>query len=160
MTNPQLFPDPVPTLWTPDQQLRALSWKQPYAELMLHDKIETRTWGTAWRGWVMICASKKKYSFQEFIEISGWKQYERAGNDLFETNKFDVSGHTVAIGYLSDCRPMTPEDEDAAFVLYRPDLWCHIYTNVKAITPLPWKGSQGWREVGPEFKNQIKFLKA
>jgi hypothetical protein len=44
-----------------DQKLMALSWKQPYAELMLHGKIETRTWQTKYRGWVMVCASKQPY---------------------------------------------------------------------------------------------------
>lgn len=36
----------------------------------------------------------------------------------------------------------------------------YLDTSVRAIAPLPWKGSQGWREVGPEFKNQIKFLES
>lgn len=151
----QLQDKPVPSVWTPDQKLMALSWKQPYAELMLYDKIETRTWATKYRGWVMICASKAPYTYQQTMDISGYEQVCRI-IDTFKRSDWN-QGHTIAIGYLSDCRPMTPADTDAAFVQYRSGLWCHVYTNIRAITPLPWKGSQGWREVPQDFKNQIKF---
>jgi len=114
--------------------------------------------GTKWRGWVMICASKAEYEYNEVIAISGTGNSHRMMTVLGAKLHLMLTGHAIAIGYLSDCRPMTPADEDAAFVQYRPGLWCHVYTGVRAIAPLPWKGSQGWREVSQYFKNQIKFL--
>jgi hypothetical protein len=45
-----------------NQEIRALTWKEPYASLMLHGKIETRTWYTKYRGLVLICAGLKHYN--------------------------------------------------------------------------------------------------
>lgn len=42
--------------------LRALSWKEPYATLMLHGKVETRTWPTDYRGLVLNCVALKDYA--------------------------------------------------------------------------------------------------
>ena len=47
------------------EPIKALSWKQPYASLMLKGKIETRSWPTNYRGLVLICASKAPYSIKE-----------------------------------------------------------------------------------------------
>lgn len=145
-------------IFTPDQKLLALSWKQPYAELMLHGKIETRTWNTNYRGWVLICTSLKAYTWQSVQNISGEKQYQRMRNILlpyFYQNLIAYQGYAVAIGRLVDCRPMKPEDEDRCFVQYHLDLFCHIYENVQAIESFPWKGSQGWREVLEVIKKSI-----
>jgi hypothetical protein len=53
---------------------------------------------------------------------------------------------------------MTPDDEDKCFVRYHPDLFCHVYEGVEAIEPIPWKGTQGWKEVSEEFKQLIQFI--
>jgi hypothetical protein len=145
-------------IWTPDQKLLALSWKQPYAELMLHGKIETRTWNTNYRGWVLICASKKGYSEISVLDISGnmFSDIEIKCGHKWE---YCLFGYAIAIGYLSDCRPMQLADEDKCFVKYYiPGLFCHIYQNVQAIEPFLWKGSQGWKEVTHEIKKQIRII--
>lgn len=166
-------------IWTPDQKLLALSWKQPYAELMLHGKIETRTWNTNYRGWVLICASKKGYDPFEVWEISGEKQAIRITNVIGRNADHHLNGYksgiAFAIGYLVQCYIMRPDDQDSCYVKYwlpkkvtkvRKDLtiktvtkrlYCHVYDYVQAIEPFPWKGSIGWKEVTPEIKNQIKF---
>lgn len=145
--------------FTPDQQLRALSWKQPYAQLMLHGKIETRTWNTKYRGWVLICASKTSYSARLQHEISG-KQWIKA-MDIFvadKTNINDLLGKAIAIGRLEDSRFMRIEDEEKCFVDFRPGLYCHIYEDVQPIVPFDWKGTQGWKEVSQEIKSKIQFI--
>jgi hypothetical protein len=53
---------------------------------------------------------------------------------------------------------MRKEDEDKCFVQFFPDLFCHVYTDVQAIKPFPWKGKQGWSEVSPEVKSKIILL--
>lgn len=57
-----------------DVELRALSWKEPFASLMLLGKIETRVWDTKYRGLVLICASKQIYTADEIRHISGDEQ--------------------------------------------------------------------------------------
>ncbi len=132
-------------IFTPDQKLLALSWKQPYAELMLHGKYETRTWNANYRGWVLICASLKSYYTEQLTRMG---KYLSIKNPNYE-------GRAIAIGRLIDCRPMKPEDEDKAFVLYSPDRFVHIYDPVIPIEPFPWKGKQGWSIVPNWVKNNI-----
>ena len=59
-----------------DSPLRALTWKEPYASLMLQDKIETREWYTKYRGWVLMCCGKEPYPREDIIRMS-WEQIER-----------------------------------------------------------------------------------
>ncbi len=135
-------------------ELKALSWKEPHGALMLKGKIETRTRKTNYRGWVLMCASKVPYSNEMVKTISGSKQLLRIYNRTYVH-----PGYAFAIGKLVDCRLMVPEDEDKCFVLYRKGLYCHVYEDVQAIAPFPWKGSQGWRTVTDEIKTKIVNLK-
>lgn len=134
------------------EPFRALSWKEPFASLMLHGKIETRTWHTNYRGLVLICASKKGYSDNDLIEISGEDFVLNILGHFLKTKQRQLyHGKAIAIGRLVDCRRMKPEDEAKTFVSYRPELWCHIYEEVTAIEPIDWKGSQGWRSI-PDYE--------
>ena len=157
------------------ENIKALSWKAPYAQLMLRDKIETRTWPTKYRGWVLICCSKMEYSRDQLMEIAGLKLFGRIvfdnGNVL--NNKFHL-GQAIAIGKLVDCRPMTKADEDACFVKYKEpwtatktlvsgnikktpkQLWCHIYEEVMPIDPFHFTGGQGWKNLTDKEIKSIK----
>ena len=137
-----------------NQEIKALSWKEPFATLMLHEKIETRTWFTHYRGLVLICASKKPYKAKEIIEICE-DQTKRIYNLFNSKGINEQPGKAIAIGRLSDCRLMTPEDEDKCFVKYRPGLYCHIYEDVKPIKAFDWKGAQGWHKVPKEIRKEI-----
>lgn len=140
----------------------ALSWKQPFLELMLHGKVETRTWATKYRGWVLMCASKTDYKTQTQYNIAGPVQFVRIWDTLKEQDEaiYKTHGTAYAIGKLIDCRPMTSEDEDKCFVWYDPNdaLFCHVYESVQRIQPIKWKGTQGWKEVSEEIKNKIIIL--
>jgi hypothetical protein len=144
--------------------LKALSWREPYASMMLHGKIETRSWPTKYRGLVLICASKKRYSPDSLYGISNYAQRSKmawilgkVGSFAFVYDNMFNLGHAIAIGRLIASRPMTWEDKEKAFVKYRADLWCHVYEDVTLIEPFPWKGKQGWSNVSQEIINQIKF---
>jgi hypothetical protein len=141
-------------------EVRALSWKQPFASLMLNGKIETRVWPTKYRGWVLICASQLAYTGKELSKISGTKQMLRISNALVDHHS--PAGQAIAIGKLSEIRFMTKEDEDVTFVKYQEStdkpLICHIYTDVQTIVPFEWKGVQNWKVLTDEVKAQIKFL--
>jgi len=69
-----------------------------------------------------------------------------------------ANGTAIAVGELVECLPMEWEEEGQCFVKYSSGLYCHYYENVRAIEPLPWKGSQGWRTVDDEFKDKIVFV--
>jgi hypothetical protein len=142
------------------EPVRALSWKEPFATLMLHGKIETRTWPTHYRGLVLICASKVGYSSSAVYRICGKRVWDR----LISNISFGIMdmkyghGNAIAIGRLVDCRPMEPEDEDACFVQYHPDLYCHIYEDVQRIEAFPWKGKQGWSTLKDADRFRIRPL--
>lgn len=160
------------------EDILALSWKQPFGSLMLHDKIETRTWKTNYRGWVLICVSKKSYNVNQLQNICGDYQHHRIVDTLgYETSQFDdLCGQAIAIGKLVDCRKMTKSDEDNCFVQYNPSsivtirivnnkliedgepLWCHIYEEVQEIKPFPFKGSQRWSKIDDTTFNKIQHI--
>ena len=165
-----LFPTTVPLLQSGNfvEQLaqngigfpavRALNWKQPYGELMLHGKIETRRWATKVRGWVLICTSQQGYSRKQCSEIAGNHNMQRIDNLIqYFTNPFmgHLNSAAIGIGYLHECRPMTIEDENDTFCNFFPGLWCHVYKHVHAIEPFHWGGSQKWKIVDHETIKKI-----
>ncbi len=140
-----------------NEPIRYLGWKQPYAQLMLYGKQETRTWHTNYRGLVLITASVGAYRPDELLRISGVEQLHRI--ELFlhsdwTTNKSILRGHAIAVR-LVDCQPMLKEHEDVCFVEHKEGLWRHIYEDVVPIQPVPYKGAQGWRKVEPNFLHKI-----
>lgn len=161
-----------------NEPLLALSWKEPYASMMLHDKIETRTWNTKYRGLVLICASRKFYSESEVMAFAGEVLTQKIFVTLLNAGTKEKRGNAIAIGRLTDCRPMLPEDEANCFVKYREPwqvqkkkkdgtvkiitkrLYRHVYEDVRAIEPFPWKGTQGWRKVTKEIIEQLQWKKA
>lgn len=159
------------------EKILALSWKAPYAQLMLRGKIETRTWPAKYRGWVLICCSKLPYNLQMLNDISGPVQFGRIANSNVSVLNFhNQLGFAIAIGKLVDCRPMAQEDENVCFVQYKEpwvvtktlvsgkvkqtkkQLWCHVYEDVTAIAPFPFTGGQGWKGLTKSQINKIKIL--
>lgn len=141
-----------------NEPIRALSWKQPYASAMLHGKVETRIWSTTYRGWVLICASQKEYTYPELKNIAG-TQFTRLKKLIIDNNlQSPITGHAIAIGKLVDCYQMSAADCKAAYVAWLPGLYCHVYEQVTRINPIPWKGSQGWRTLTTEQRQLIKSI--
>lgn len=153
-----------------NSKVMALSWKQPYADLMLHGKIETRSWPTKYRGLVLICSSKNRYGVNDMLEISGVNCFTDFLK-FIKSRSFFHQGKAIAVGRLVDCRPMQPEDEALTLVKYRKpwvetrcrgkkkqyklvecQLWCHVYEDITPIEPFDWTGTQGWKELSDEEK--------
>lgn len=145
-------------LYESQPAVRALTWKQPFASLMLRGKIETRTRKTNIRGKVLICAGAQPYGYTTLTEITGNPVSVIGLLHHAEMSKRLPFGKAIAIGELVDCRLMTEADEEKCFVRYRPGLWCWIFENVQAIEPFPFKGKQGWSFITPEVEAQIKVL--
>jgi hypothetical protein len=138
-----------------DSKILALSWKQPYAELMMHGKVETRSWDTKYRGLVLICASKVPYTLAEVSKLSGDQVNPRfAQNYILNYPK----AAAVCIGRLIETWPMEEKDEIACMVKYRPGLYCHKYSDIQRIEHIDWKGSQKWKVVPKSIIDQIKFM--
>jgi hypothetical protein len=110
-------------------RLKALSLKQPWANLIVAgDKtIETRVWGTSYRGRILLLSSKSP--------------------------NITPAGFALATADLIDCRPMTKRDEHAAKCTIYPKAVAWILENVRPIEPFPMKGQLGLFDVEvPEDK--------
>ncbi|HMG16748.1 MAG TPA: hypothetical protein VK590_14930 [Saprospiraceae bacterium] len=142
------------------EEIRALSWKEPFASLMLHGKIETRRWDTKYRGLVLICSSQLPYGDSAVIKIAGEYQFGRICKMVRDSpgQQFLNFGHAIAIGRLINSRPMTQHDESECYVSYSEGLYCHIYEDVRPIKPFLWKGSQGWRRLTQEQIDKIELF--
>jgi hypothetical protein len=149
--------------------VRALSWKQPYATMMLYGKAETRIWPTDYRGLVLICSSQKGYNEMQLSAISGGIQVRRMREAMAAKRYPELDGHALAIGRLHTCKPMgsyapkqDPADvekvENLTFVRFFWDLFVFEFKDIRPIKPIPWKGSQKWRTITKEDKNNIILL--
>jgi uncharacterized protein DUF4326 len=137
-------------------EMKALSWKEPFGSLMLHGKIETRTWPTKYRGLVLMCASKIPYTQKQLTEITDYAILHHI-NWLINGSEYR-SGIAFAVGTLVNCRPMRPIDQQQCFVKYRPGLWCHEYRDVRKIKPFDFKGAQKWKNVPQTIIDDVLTL--
>jgi hypothetical protein len=139
--------------------IQALTWKPPFGVLMLHEKIETRSWNTLYRGPVLICVSQSGYTPQELAEMCHPAQLKLMEAISKGEPYYNLTGVAIAVGTLYDTRIMRPSDEKDTFVIYRPDLFCHFYKDVKRIEPFDFKGGQKWRTVSDqETLEKIKYV--
>jgi len=92
-------------------QIRALSVAQPWANLVAEGRktIETRRWGTPWRGWLLDCATKERRPYCP-----------------------GPYGVALAVARLVDCRPMTAADEAAACCALYDGAWAWVLEGVQA----------------------------
>lgn len=150
-----------------NEPIRSLFWKQPFANLMLHGKIETRTWHSLYTGLVLICASKAPYSIGEVQSISGEHVHrivsivEKESVPAYDWKKpfaNIVCGHAIAVGRLVESRSMVKADEKKAFVKHHDDLFAHVYNDVTPIKPFPMVGQQGWKKLDSEIWDRIEFI--
>lgn len=150
--------------------VRALSWKQPYASMMLYGKAETRVWSTDYNGLVLICTALKPFNELEIAGISGTNQRNRMLDKLGGVLICKaLQGKAIAIGRLKSCKPMVDyapksnieqvkEVEDLTYCRFFLDLYVWEFKDVRPIKPIPWKGHQKWRTISKEEKERIVLL--
>jgi hypothetical protein len=141
-------------------EIRLLTWKQPFADLMFspHDKVETRGWDTKYRGWVAIHTAKQGYSAGTLQEIAG-DQTERIYDAITDVPL--LQGYIIGMAYLFDSKKMKEEDSDDCYVQYKEGLFCHKYIKAERIRPIPYKSKQGWSTLSLQFikeNNLERFL--
>jgi hypothetical protein len=116
--------------------IRALAWKQPFGSLMLHGKIETRTYKTNTRGTTLIYTSLQEMHPVKMMSLCYEDQIKKSipGALAFDTTQH-LHGFVLGMADLVDCRPMKEEDEEKTFVAYDKNKWCWIFDNVFACQP-------------------------
>jgi hypothetical protein len=99
--------------------VKAISLKQPWANLIASGQktIETRLWGTDYRGELLIVSSKRP--------------------------KIEPAGCAVAVAELIECRPMTLADERAALCEVYENAVAWVFRNVRPLKPFPVNGQLG-----------------
>lgn len=145
-----------------NNEVRALSFKQPYADLMLRGKQETRKRPTRYRGLVLICASKVSYDMADVFNISGEEQekrirllYDVVDLETNDVEPYKLTGVAIGLGRLINCRPMVKEDENKTFVKFNSELFVYEFKEVVPVVPFGWKGNQGWKILTPVEKSLI-----
>ncbi|MEA5619522.1 ASCH domain-containing protein [Cronbergia sp. UHCC 0137] len=131
--------------------MKALSLWQPWASLIPHylKRVETRTWGTNYRGDLLICASARDTREQELFFHEKIKPIVR---DKLTYNDFPF-GVAVAQVTLVDCLVMTQELIDSQSSLEKMmGNWqigrvAWVFENIRSITPFEVKGKQGLFDV-------------
>lgn len=106
--------------------MKAISVKQPWVNMIARGKktIETRTWATSYRGPLLIVSSK--------------------------VPNIPPAGYAVAVAELIECRPMRPDDKDAACCEWYPGAVAWVLDKVRPIEPVPVKGMLGLYDVAIE----------
>ncbi len=104
-------------------RMKAISVRQPAANKIAAGEktIEVRTWGTGYRGDLLIVSSASP--------------------------KIEPAGCAVCIARLADVRPMTRDDEVAACCAWDPSYIAWVLTDIRPIPPFPVKGRLGIYEV-------------
>lgn len=137
-------------------KIKALSYTEPWATLMAVGKktFETRSWGTSYRGPIVIHAAKN------FPEECRRLCYEEPFLSALSGVAFNV-GHVIAIGRLSACvrldrRPVEGEvktlmngmvitftEDELAFGNYAVGRFVWVHERVTPIRPVPVRGRLG-----------------
>jgi len=102
-------------------RIKALSLTQPWANWIAEGRktIETRMWGTTYRGPLLICATR-----QRVPDCDG------------------PYGAAVCVAELVDCRPMGPADETPAMCEWESGRRAWVLANVRPIAPARIRGRQ------------------
>jgi len=108
-------------------RIKAISLKQPWASWIADGRktIETRTWRTKHRDWLLVCAG------MTFDESTGEKHF-----------KYPV-GVALCLARIVDCRPMREEDDVAACCPWTSGRYAWVIDGVLRVDPFRVKGARG-----------------
>lgn len=130
--------------------MKALSLCEPWAWAILSGikSVENRSWGTRYRGPLLIHASKSRRWLQ-----AGVRQLPELGSRELALLAY---GMLVGVVELVDCRPV----EDCTPGRFVEGPWCWIVEKpVRLPKPIPYKGQLGLFEVPYEFvRDPVGYL--
>lgn len=131
-------------------KIPALSIWQPWASLIAqgHKQYETRSWGTNYRGEILICAARRVVAKEVYHHIN-WQLRDVGERLTLEPKDFPL-GVAVAIANLSGCFRTDYELQKSHISSKEICLgdWSHgrfvwKLTNVQPLQPFPVRGQQG-----------------
>lgn len=139
----------APFTYHTQYHLLGVSLKQPWADLVMlgYKTLETRVWGTKYRGDLLICSSSSKesmFSIQHWDDVQN--RYAAAGIHP------DARGMALGIVHLDGIEKMKKEHEKAACIDLYPRAKIWKLSNVRHINPFPISGSLG--VFVPEFRDK------
>lgn len=134
------------------KRMKALSLWQPHASLMAENlkKIETRSWGTNYRGELLICstANTPKWAMEDAFDDPILYR-AMAEHALLPTNRLPA-GRILAVCTLVDCVKITREFAARLSSLefsagnYEPGRFAWVTVNIRKLKEsIPVKGHQG-----------------
>jgi hypothetical protein len=144
--------------------MKALTLTQPWATLVAigAKRIETRSWGTSYRGPLAIHAAKgfPKWAQETCLEDQFWKALNGKRPMVLAYKPKLPCGVVLATCRLIDCRstvykvpngvavfekyPKLETDQELEFGDYAPGRWAWVLEDVKPLPePIPAKGSLG-----------------
>lgn len=148
--------------------MKGLTLWQPYASLIGigAKSIETRGWGTAYRGPLLIHAAKRADldivadcgRAQAVLSRLGFEPASPHARRLARRNLVETLGRALAVATLADCRPMfaAPSELDGEFGHFGPGRHGWVLEDVRPLPePIPWKGGQGLWSVPPELLHRV-----
>lgn len=120
--------------------MKALSLKQPYAELIRNGSkiIETRKWKTNYRGDLLICSSLSKHDggvkYKDFVQSMKLLDY-------YAKNNIEINyGYAICVVKLVDVKPMKKEDEKSACCSLYDGAYSWFLEDLRQIEQFPVKG--------------------
>lgn len=116
-------------------EVRALTIRQPWAALIAHDdkRVENRTWGTGWRGQLLIHAAKTADPVERHSDPVTGDQVRSA---------------IVATATLADCHVC----DGGCSLWAEPGRFHWVLTGVRALAvPVPCRGALGLWRPAPEL---------
>ena len=141
---------------TKKEEVRGLTIKQPYAQLMLHGKVEVRSWSTPYRGWVLLAAAKEGYKSRDVEILSGkYKQYI----DNIMAGRHVYKGKALFIGRLVDCRLLESKDYARTYIEETKEpMYGHFFEDVVRVFPADITGRLGYYKVSDDLLDKIVLL--
>jgi len=141
--------------------MRAITVWQPYASLVSvrAKSIETRSWGTTYRGPLLVHASKKWDPALRLALRDAQRDLRRLGLSLLDVDDLPF-GAVVAVAILADSRPMdrAPDARNEAFGHFGLDRYGWVLEDIRALPrPIPWAGSQGLWHVPGELEERVRM---
>lgn len=150
-------------------KIRSLGLYQPYAGLMLFDKIETRWVGFGRKapfplGVYLIYATQKALSRYDVFKVSG-DRYKEICNRADTFPEFQLRGSAICVATLVEIvDPWTPDNPRFARGYVKHEYYhpTHrrvglVFDGVRAVQPFAFKGKQGVGILTAEEEAKIVF---
>lgn len=132
--------------------MRGLSLTQPWATLVAlgHKHMETRSWPTAYRGWIAIHAA---LTYPKDARLFAARHRDLLPADL-------PRGAILAVVWLNQCLPTSvanPSDFERQFGNFEPNRFAWVFRERHALmTPIPCRGALSLWSVPVDVETQIR----